>query len=195
MSGKLIAGGLTIMLLGGGCENSVQDMYDQAKYKQLGHSSLWRDQRASRPQQTHTVSYSSGALADTSSGARDVAAPLRHANYSRTALERGRDRYRIFCQPCHGIAGDGNGYIVERGFPAPPSYHSDAQRALSDQTLFDVIEHGYGAMYPHGDRIDPNDGWAIVAYVRALQRAHHGSIADVPLAQRAALEHTEDNTE
>jgi mono/diheme cytochrome c family protein len=84
-------------------------------------------------------------------------------------LARGRERYNIYCSPCHDFTGRGNGMIVQRGFLPPPSYHTDRLRDAPDSHFFDVISKGYGAMYSYGDRISASDRWAIVAYIRALQ--------------------------
>ncbi len=182
---RLLVAAVVLLLVG--CENAVEDMYDQPKHKPLDDSALWSDGRADRPQVPGTLAHSTGTLAGTTSGVRGAGAPPQEAAYTRAALQRGRDRYQIFCEPCHGIAGDGAGYIVERGFPAPPNYRSDRVMQLSDADVYAVITHGYGAMYPYGDRIPPSDRWAIVAYVRVLQRAFRATLADVPAPQRAAL--------
>jgi mono/diheme cytochrome c family protein len=92
-------------------------------------------------------------------------------------LARGRERYNIYCSPCHGFSGHGDGMIVQRGFPAPPSYHSARLRSADAQHFFDVITHGYGVMYSYAARVEPRDRWAIIAYIRALQQSQH---ADVP---------------
>lgn len=105
-------------------------------------------------------------------------------------LERGRERFGVFCSPCHGAGGDGNGIIVQRGMPRPTSYHDDRLRAADDQHFFDVITDGYGAMYSYASRVPPSDRWAIVAYIRALQLSRHASIEDVPPEQRAQLSGT-----
>jgi mono/diheme cytochrome c family protein len=102
-------------------------------------------------------------------------------------LERGRERFGIFCQPCHGAGGDGNGIIVQRGMPSPTSYHDARLRAADDQYLFDVITNGHGAMYSYAARVPPQDRWAIVAYIRALQLSRHAAIDDVPAEARAQL--------
>ena len=102
-------------------------------------------------------------------------------------LERGRERFGIFCQPCHGAGGDGNGIIVQRGMPSPTSYHDERLRKADDQYLFDVISNGHGAMYSYASRVPPQDRWAIVSYIRALQLSRHASIDDVPQDQRAQL--------
>jgi mono/diheme cytochrome c family protein len=98
-------------------------------------------------------------------------------------LERGQQRYRIYCTPCHSELGDGNGMVVQRGFPHPPSYHSDRLRQAATQHFYDVITHGYGAMYSFAARVAPDDRWAIAAYIRALQLSQHASGADLASAQ------------
>jgi mono/diheme cytochrome c family protein len=102
-------------------------------------------------------------------------------------LHRGGERFGIFCSPCHGAAGDGNGIIVQRGMPRPTSYHDERLRVAGDQHFFDVITHGYGAMYSYAARVPPRDRWAIVAYIRALQLSRQASIDDVPPEQRLRL--------
>lgn len=88
-------------------------------------------------------------------------------------LQRGQERFRIDCTPCHSELGDGHGMIVQRGFPAPPSYHIDRLREAPTQHFYDVITHGYGAMYSFAGRVAPADRWAIAAYIRALQLSQH----------------------
>lgn len=102
-------------------------------------------------------------------------------------LARGKERFEIFCTPCHGARGDGDGTIVKRGFPQPPSYYEARLRQAPAQHFYDVITNGYGVMFPYGQRVPPPDRWAIVAYVRALQlaRPQAGSAAGV---QGAAVE-------
>jgi mono/diheme cytochrome c family protein len=102
-------------------------------------------------------------------------------------LARGQERFDIYCAPCHGRVGDGDGMIVERGFPAPPSYHIDRLRQAPSQHFYDVISNGYGAMYSYAARVAPEDRWAIVAYIRALQRSQDATLADVPANERSAL--------
>jgi mono/diheme cytochrome c family protein len=114
--------------------------------------------------------------------------PANPLSMSAATLARGRERFEIFCAPCHGPLGDGDGLVARRGFPHPPSYHSERLRNAPDAHFFGVITHGYGAMYPYADRIAPADRWAIVAYIRALQRSQHASLADVPETERKRLE-------
>lgn len=101
-------------------------------------------------------------------------------------LKRGQERYRIFCTPCHSELGDGKGMIVQRGFPAPPSYHSAALRMEPPRFFYNVITNGQGDMYSFASRAPPNDRWAIVAYIRALQRSQNAT----PDELAAALKET-----
>src|SRR5205085_11750125 len=103
-------------------------------------------------------------------------------------LERGRDRFEIYCAVCHGRTGEGNGMIVQRGFPPPPSFHIDRLRQAPIGHLFDVITQGYGIMYSYAERVEPNDRWAISAYIRALQLSRHATLAQVPANERNRLE-------
>jgi mono/diheme cytochrome c family protein len=103
-------------------------------------------------------------------------------------LQRGQQRFNINCSPCHGRLGDGNGIIVQRGFPHPPSYYSDTLRSAPNQHFYDVITHGYGVMYSYADRVEPADRWAITAYIRALQASASANISDVPPDKRKALQ-------
>ena len=95
-------------------------------------------------------------------------------------LQRGKERFGIFCAPCHGYAGDGDGAIVRRGFPHPPSYYSAALMRAPAEQIFDVITNGYGIMYAYGSRVPPHDRWAIVAYIRALQQSRSATVAEAP---------------
>jgi mono/diheme cytochrome c family protein len=103
-------------------------------------------------------------------------------------LQRGQQRFDIYCAPCHARTGEGDGMIVQRGFPQPPSYLIERLRDAPNQHFYDVITHGYGAMFPYADRVDPADRWAIVAYIRALQASNSGRLADVPADQQSSLQ-------
>lgn len=94
-------------------------------------------------------------------------------------LQRGQERFRIYCTPCHSEIGDGHGMIVLRGFPAPPSYHINRLREAPVQHFYNVITNGYGAMYSFAARVQPTDRWAVVAYIRALQRSQSPLPSDV----------------
>ncbi|HEY1259005.1 MAG TPA: cytochrome c [Stellaceae bacterium] len=103
-------------------------------------------------------------------------------------LQRGRQRFDIYCAPCHARTGDGHGMVVARGFPQPPSYFIDRLRQAPAQHFYDVITHGYGVMYPYAVRVAPADRWAIVAYIRALQASNDTRLADVPADERHWLQ-------
>ena len=102
---------------------------------------------------------------------------------TRSGPERGRERYNIYCSPCHDYTGGGHGMIVQRGFPAPPSFHIDRLRQAPAGHFFDVMTNGFGAMYSYASRVAPEDRWRIAAYIRALQLSQHGQPADVPEPQ------------
>jgi mono/diheme cytochrome c family protein len=102
-------------------------------------------------------------------------------------LQRGQERYRIYCTPCHSELGDGRGMVVQRGFPAPPSYHIQRLREAPVEHFYDVITNGHGAMYSFAARVQPLDRWAIAAYIRALQRSQETNQADLTPEQKAAL--------
>jgi cytochrome c553 len=107
---------------------------------------------------------------------------------TRQMVLRGRERFEMFCTPCHGYAGYGNGMIVQRGLNPPPSYHIDRLRQAPVGHFFDVMTNGYGAMYSYAQRVSVDDRWAIAAYIRVLQASQAGTVADVPADQTAALE-------
>ena len=102
-------------------------------------------------------------------------------------LERGHQRYDIFCTPCHGLAGNADGPIVQRGFPKPPLFTSDRLTTAKAQVFYDVMTNGKGAMYSYADRVPPSDRWAIAAYIRALQLSQKPVVADLPSDEQAKL--------
>src|SRR5207302_1356796 len=99
----------------------------------------------------------------------------------------GRERFNIYCSPCHSQLGDGNGMIVKRGFTRPPSFHEPRLVDAPPGHFYHVITNGYGAMYSYASRIEPDDRWAIVAYIRALQLSQNAKLDDVPADKRAEL--------
>ncbi len=103
-------------------------------------------------------------------------------------MTRGQERFDIYCAPCHGLAGNGDGPVVRRGFTPPPSYHIDRLRQASAGHFFDVITNGFGAMPGYAEQIPVRDRWAIVAYIRALQLSQHAALSDVPADQRGQLQ-------
>ncbi len=167
-----------------------QDMHDGAYAEPYEGSPLFADGRASRPQVAGTVAR--GELQEddhfwrgTVDGELAQGLPL---ELTHELLERGRQRYEIYCAPCHDYTGSGRGMVVQRGFKAPTSLHDPRLRASADGYYFDVMTNGFGAMMDYSDRISARDRWAIVAYVRALQRAWDGRIEDVPEPERSRLE-------
>jgi mono/diheme cytochrome c family protein len=178
------------------CERSLRNMYDQPRLDPHEASPLFPDGQATRPPPPGSVARSAGDLAATSSGRRGDDAPhtwsaaaeqARMPKPSPALLHRGRERYEVYCLPCHSPVGDGDGPVVRRGFPHPPSYHDDRLRAAPDRHFYDVITNGYGIMVPYADRVTPEDRWAIVAYIRALQLSQHAPLQQLPPAMQAAF--------
>jgi len=173
-----LAAGLAL-LLGAGCR---QDMHDGPYVERLEKSSFFEDGRSSRPPVAGAVAY--GDLrADAHLYTGYVDGELASAfpmAVTRETVERGRTRFEIFCQPCHGSLGDGYGTIVQRGFQQPPSYHIDRLRSAPAGHFYNVITNGYGRMYSFNDRIQVEDRWAIVAYIRALQLSQSAPMSELP---------------
>jgi mono/diheme cytochrome c family protein len=167
-----------------------RDMFDQPKSNPFKSSDFFEDHAASRPISPHTVARddleTNEAFYIGMNGTNLVTDfPIQ---ITREVLERGRQRYEINCVPCHGETGDGNGIVVARGFPTPPSYQIDRLRNAPIGHFFDVMTHGYGAMYSYAQRVSPADRWAIIAYIRALQLSQHATLADAPTNEIAKLQ-------
>ncbi|ACZ42498.1 quinol:cytochrome c oxidoreductase monoheme cytochrome subunit [Thermobaculum terrenum ATCC BAA-798] len=107
---------------------------------------------------------------------------------TKEVLERGQERFNIYCSPCHGRAGDGNGMIVKRGYKHPPSFYEQRLINAPASHFFDVITNGFGSMPDYKAQVAPQDRWAIIAYIRALQLSHNATIQDVPADKRGELE-------
>jgi mono/diheme cytochrome c family protein len=167
-----------------------QDMHDQPKYEPLETSAFFADHRSARPLVAGTVAR--GRLfEDQHLYAGQVGGkPAETFPFAvtREVLERGRERYGIYCTPCHDALGTGEGTVVQRGMKRPPSLHIDRLRQAPPGYYFDVMTNGFGAMFDYADRITAEDRWAIAAYVRVLQMSQNATLADVPQAERAALE-------
>jgi len=178
---------LTSGFAAAGCR---QDMHDQPKYKAQAKSDFFIDHRAGRPLVDGTVAR--GFLrADTLLYTGKVdGKPAEAFPFAVTTevMARGQERYNIFCSPCHSRTGEGDGLVVRRGYRRPPSFHDERLRAVAAGYFFDVITNGFGAMPDYAGQIPVEDRWAIVAYVRALQRSHQNTLANVPAAERARLE-------
>jgi len=180
----------------GGCERQMRNMYQQPRYDPGETSPLFPDGRAGRAPPVGSVPAAAGDLAATSSARQGRDAPVQWQEaaaasspppVTRALLQRGQERYTIYCLPCHSPLGDGDGPVVRRGFPQPPSYHVQRLREAPDRHFFDVITQGHGVMYSYADRVGAQDRWAIVAYIRALQLSQQASLAQLPPALRARL--------
>lgn len=163
-----------------------QDMHDQPRFKPLAKSDFFSDQRAARAPVDGTVAR--GQLhEDTYFYTGKIGnSPGDYMPFPVTAeiLARGRERYNIYCAPCHSRLGDGNGVIPSRGFPRkPPSYHIERLEKAPLGYFFDVMTNGFGLMSDYASQIPPRDRWCIVAYVRALQLSQNATAADVPPEQ------------
>src|SRR5215472_11394027 len=172
------------LFFAGGCRYLKQDMANQPKNLPLSPSDFFEDGRSGRPLLENTVAR--GSLAD------DALFVPKDSNafplpVNRELLERGQDRYKIFCTPCHGLQGDGYGVVAMRGMKHPPSFHQDRLRQAPNGYFYDNITNGFGAMYGYSAQIPPRDRWAIIAYVRALQLSRNAKVADLPAELREKL--------
>ena len=159
----------TVLLAG--CDLS---MTRQNKYTTYSPSSLWQDGTSARPLPAHVVAQGDLARAAQAANPPKVTPAL---------LRRGRERFNIYCSPCHGLDGKGDGIVVKRGFPHPPSYFESRLMKAPASTFYHTITHGYGVMYSYATRVDPRDRWAIIAYIRALQLSQHATLAEAPEAK------------
>jgi len=178
---------IACLLLTVGCG---MNMRDQFRYEPLEQSTFFEDGESARQPVPNTVAR--GQLRDdavfyTGQDGDEPVAEMPVA-VTQELLERGQGRYNAFCAPCHGLAGNGDGTVVRRGFPAPPSLHIDRLRDAPVGYFFDVITNGFGRMYPYDYRVQPADRWAIIAYIRALQLSQNATLDDVPAEERQQLE-------
>jgi mono/diheme cytochrome c family protein len=172
-----------VSLVATGCR---QDMHDQPKYIPLRESTFFGDARSARPAVEGTVAR--GHLNDdelTYTGKVDGQdATIFPAPVTAATMARGRERFNIYCSPCHGRTGQGDGMIVLRGYRRPPSLLQDRLLGAPVGHFFDVITNGFGAMPDYAAQIRAEDRWAIIAYLRALQVSGHATLADVPSSER-----------
>jgi mono/diheme cytochrome c family protein len=162
------------------------DMHVQPRQNPLSRSDFFTDHRSERPLVEGTVAR--GQLrADTyfyTGKAGSSPGDYMPFPVTKEILERGRERYNIFCAPCHSRVGDGNGFIPSRGFARkPPSYHIPRLQKVPLGYFYDVITNGFGTMPDYASQIPPQDRWNIVAYLRALQLSQNATMADVPSGQ------------
>lgn len=165
------------------------DMHIQPKYLPYDPSNFFDDGRSERQPVPGTVARGHLRLDELLYTGKEngVLANRFPFPITRADLERGRERFNIYCTPCHDYTGSGRGMIVQRGFPPPPSYHIDRLRNAPAGHFFDVMTNGFGSMYSYASRVSPEDRWRIVAYIRALQLAQHASLSDVPESERNSL--------
>ena len=176
-----------------GCDLVPLHMRQQPYYRPLVESSLFENGMASRPIPANTIPrgewgelmLNEALYTGRENGEFVTTLPM---PVTQAVLDRGQERYDIFCSPCHSRVGDGRGMIVQRGFPPPPSFHTQRLRQEPDGYYYDVITNGFGKMYSYSSRIQPKDRWAIVAYVRALQLSQNFPIEALPESDLPLLE-------
>jgi len=167
-----------------------QDMHDAPSYDPLQESTFFTDGRASRTLVANTVAR--GHLREDEhlytgkiNGQLAMEFPM---PVTAEVMARGRERFNVFCSPCHGRTGEGNGMIVQRGFRQPPSYHEDRLIDAPAGHFFDVMTNGFGAMQDYSAQVPVADRWAIAAYIRALQFSRRATMADVPADRREEMD-------
>ena len=187
-SRMICLGALALLLVG--CR---MDMHEQPKYLPYEPTTFFDDGRSERPVVPGTVARGQLRLDELLYTGKENGVLSNKFPFpiTRADLERGRQRYNIYCTPCHDYTGSGQGIVVQRGFPSPPSYHIDRIRQAPVGHFFDVMTSGYGSMYSYASRIEPEDRWRIAAYIRVLQLSEHSTVQDVPESERQKL--TEQN--
>lgn len=174
-------------------------MREQPRYRAQGASKFFADGRADRPLPAGVVASSFGAAGQPLRAADDHLYAGKNPDGSfatkfpaalkidNALITRGQERFTIYCQPCHGALGDGMGITKAYGMGATPTYHSDRIRQMPVGEIFNTITNGKATMQSYADKLDAKDRWAVILYVRALQRAQNGSAADVPAAHKPEL--------
>ena len=167
------------LIAAAGCR---QDMHNQPKYRGLRGTAFFADGGSARPLIEGTVAR--GTLQDNDAffTGKSGNAPVAELPFKadEAVLNRGQDRFNIYCTPCHDATGSGRGMVVQRGYKQPPSFHEDRLRNSPAGYFFDVITNGFGAMPDYRMQLAPRDRWAVVAYIRALQLSQHAATADIP---------------
>ncbi|MGZ4810398.1 MAG: c-type cytochrome [Thermoanaerobaculia bacterium] len=166
-----------------------QKMSYQPRYDPLEPSDFFADGMSARPRIANTVARGelvSNPFLETGKigGVDGDGFPF---PVTAAVIDRGQERYNIYCSECHGRVGDGNGMIPSRGYRRPPSYHTEALRAAKTGHFFDVMTNGFGSMPTYAPQVSVADRWAIIAYIRALQLSQHATVNDVPPESRGQL--------
>ncbi|MGE0682669.1 MAG: cytochrome c [Candidatus Binatia bacterium] len=166
-----------------------QDMHDQPKFKTYRADPFFADGRSARPLVAGTVARGNLQADEHLYQGKENGGPAKNFPFPITeqVLLRGQERFNIYCSPCHSQLGDGQGMIVQRGLKQPPSFHIERLREAPVGYFFTVITSGFGVMYDYSDRVAPEDRWAIIAYIRALQLSQHATLQDVPAEERQKL--------
>ena len=179
-------GAMAAMLVLAGCR---QDMHDQPKFIPQRGTEFYADGRSARPQVENTVAR--GQMHEDAyfytglnGGAEGNTYPL---PVTLEVLQRGQERYNVYCTPCHSRVGNGVGMIVQRGYSQAGNLHSQRLQEAPLGHFFNVISNGYGAMLNYASQVQPRDRWAIVAYIRALQYSENASVTDLPAESRARV--------
>jgi mono/diheme cytochrome c family protein len=159
-----------------------QDMHNQPKYRPLRASAFFRDGSSARPLVEGTVARGTLQEDETFFTGKVGGTPVTEMPFpvDEQVLDRGEERFNIYCTPCHDRTGSGRGMVVQRGYRQPPSFHDERLRAAPPGHFFDVMTNGFGAMPDYRAQIAPRDRWAVVAYIRALQLAQRASPSDIP---------------
>jgi mono/diheme cytochrome c family protein len=178
-----------IFVIAAGLSACRQDMHDSPRYRPYRASEFYADGSSARPLVEGTIPR--GFLREDThlyegkvNGQQATSFPF---PITRADLDRGEERYNIYCSPCHGRTGEGNGMVVQRGFKTAASYHVDRLRNAPVGYFFDVMSNGFGAMPDYKAQIPVDDRWRIVAYIRALQLTHNATAADVPADEMKKL--------
>ncbi len=164
---------LAVVLLLAGCS---EDMRNGSKMKPYEPSKFFKGSSSQLPVK-NTVPWTDGQ--------KIVVKPER---ITMPLLKKGRERFDIYCAVCHGRTGEGNGMVVQRGFAKPPSFHEERLRQASDQYMYDVITNGFGQMYDYAMQLSPEERWAVVSYIRALQTSRQVPVSKLSAAEKNEIE-------
>jgi cytochrome c553 len=192
LSARSLVRALTVVAMGAvalllfGCR---LDMHVQPKYLPYEPTDFFGDGRSERQPVPGTVARGQLRLDELMFTGRENGVVVDKFPFpiTKADLDRGRERYNVYCTPCHDYSGTGRGMIVQRGFPQPPSYHIQRLRDAPAGHFYEVITNGFGAMYSYAARVEPADRWRIAAYIRVLQLSRNATIQDVPESARQNL--------
>ena len=181
-----IAGSSLLLLALTACRD---DMHNQPRYKPLAASEFFGDRRSARPEVEGTIARGQLRIDEARYTGKIAGEDITEfpIPITKADIERGQARFNVYCTPCHGRLGDGNGMVVMRGFRQPPSYYSQRLMDAPLGHFYDVISNGFGAMASYASRVTSDDRWRVIAYIRALQLSESAKLSDVPADQRQNL--------